>query len=376
MDAIDVNTAESQTATQQKQAIVQALLGMVGATAGALVTNTVAINQTDNWNPIYNWIGAVLGAVLPELVTAVGPFPRLRLTAGLLVIGISLFGTYSGFALQARVAGNESSILPGPEPKQKSPEIIKPTPTPSPTALVTCEGNLCIKVTPILLHCSNGGCDSDITVKSAGTKPLRITGFGFDGPAAGRFHQDSQCVELGDLTKNGPCTITVRMDPGPAGKARLRIHQNLKGPASLVTLVATDATPPTSGTGTLDLSLSTTPVCRVDPGGGSNGGDSLTISGAVLNSIDQQLTKSVAFSLTSDTGLSSGGHISVSAETDSTPIAVDLSPANYSQAHQFTLTVDPADEIAETNESNNGLEVLVDLPARPNGPRRVPCTTN
>ncbi|MFI5694699.1 hypothetical protein ACIA58_22790 [Kribbella sp. NPDC051586] len=371
MDAIDVNTADPQAETQQKQAIVPTLLSVVGSVAGALVASTFSES------PSYNWIGAILGAALPPLIAVAGPFSHLRLTAGFLVIGVALFVTYSGFAVQARVTGSATSILPGPDPKTTSSvKSIAPTPTSSPTVLVTCEGQLCIRVTPILLHCSNDGCDSDITVKSTGTKVLRVTGFEFEGAAAGRFHQDSNCVDAGPLTKNETCTIAVRLDPGPAGTARLRIHQNLKGPASLVALVAAGADPPSDGGDTQDLSFSTVSSCQVDPGGASNGGDKLTISVAVLNSNDQNLAQLVPFSLTSDTGLNGGGNAQVSTGSGSAPMTVALGSADYSQVHHFTLTLDPEGKIPETNESNNSLEVRVDLPTRPDSPSDVPCTTN
>jgi CARDB len=213
-----------------------------------------------------------------------------------------------------------------------------------------------------------------VTVRNDGTEVLRVTGLKFTGDAASRLWQEGTC-EGESLDPDGSCSITVRVQPGVAGHAQLRIQQNLQGPASLVDIEVDALSTPSSPAANVDLSLYTLPECSVIPGGALSGADNLTILVAVRNSGPAQLSQLVPFTLTSDTGLAGGGNTAVSTGSSFTAMQVDLRPDDYSHTHGFTVTVDPTDEIAELDESNNTIGVTVSLPGRPNQAEDVPCTT-
>jgi hypothetical protein len=124
----------------------------------------------------------------------------------------------------------------------------------------TCDGSgeLCISVTPQVLHCSSDGCDDDVTVKSTGSEVLAIYTIEFDGPAFGSFSQDGDC-ENRELEENETCSITVHYTPGKAGQARLVIHQNLPELPSYVALESKIDTPPTDDPETPDPGPTETP---------------------------------------------------------------------------------------------------------------------
>lgn len=83
-----------------------------------------------------------------------------------------------------------------------------------------------------------------MTVRSEGTKVLEVTGLRFTGDAASRLSQEGTCQGK-SLAKNETCSFRVRVRPGAAGNAQLRIAQNLLGSASLVD-IELDASPATS----------------------------------------------------------------------------------------------------------------------------------
>ncbi|TCM35998.1 CARDB protein [Kribbella sp. VKM Ac-2568] len=53
---------------------------------------------------------------------------------------------------------------------------------------------------------------------------------------------------------------------------------------------------------------------------------------------------------------------------------VDLATDDYGRSHRCTVTVDPNNEIAEEDESNNVLSLRVSLPTRPKQAKDVFCT--
>jgi hypothetical protein len=122
----------------------------------------------------------------------------------------------------------------------------------------TCEGGLCITVTPTVLHCSDDGCDDVVTVRSTGSELLRIDSIELEGHAAGSFRQDGDC-ESRELAEDETCSITVQFTPGDAGEARLVIHQNLKGPPTVVALEGEIDPKPTDGPTTSDPGATETP---------------------------------------------------------------------------------------------------------------------
>jgi hypothetical protein len=383
VEAIDVNTAEPppEPPGKRQNAALPILLAVIGSVAGTLVSS--AFNSSQN----LTLLGAALGAAIPPLVAVTGPFTHLRLWAGVLTAVVALAVTYGGFTVWDKATGVEDTTFPVPEtegrrttspttspPTRWPPTTLSPTNSGSSPAGATCEGELCIGWAPLQLHCSGDPCESDITVRNEGTEVLRVTGLKFTGDAAGRLWQEGTC-EGQSLDRDGTCSITVRVQPGVAGHAQLRIQQNLEGPASLVDIEVDALQTASSPDANLDLSLYTVPECSVIPGGALSGADNLTVFVAVRNSGPAQLSQLVPFTLTSDTGRAGGGNTAISTGTDFTAMQIDLGLDDYGRSHHFTVTVDPIDEIAERDESNNTLELTVVLPDRPNLAEDVPCTT-
>jgi hypothetical protein len=170
--------------------------------------------------------------------------------------------TYSGFTVADYATNQEQSTFPLP------PALPATSPTPTPTVTTptpnntaeTCDGELCISVTPTVLHCSSDGCDDEVTVESTGSEILVIDTIEFDGPAAGSFSAGGDC-EHRELEENETCSITVQYTPGRPGR-----------PASLSTRICQSCrptspsrgeidTPPTDDPETPDPEASETPLC-------------------------------------------------------------------------------------------------------------------
>lgn len=251
-------------------------------------------------------------------------------------------------------------------PPTKPPTV---PPTKPPTA---CEAQPCINWSPHQLDCSSDPCEPKVTVRSEGAKVLRVTGLKFTGGAADRLRPEGTCKGK-SLSQGETCSITVRVRPGAAGRAQLRIQQNLPGPASLVD-IEVDASP-TIPTPNLDLSLDTKLQCSVLPPNEHFEGHQLTISVTVRNSGPGQLSQQVPVRLSSDTGLAGEGTADVITGSSRTPVNVDIGPDDYGQQHRFTVTVDPTGDIAEQDESNNTLEAIVHLQDQPFNEEPVKCTT-
>ena len=367
--------AEAPTAERQHAAI-PLLLAVVGSVAGTLVTGAFTTSQS------LALLGAALGAAIPPFIAVAGPFTNLRIGFGVLITVVALVITYGGFSARDKaldVPPSEATFpVVGPLPPTPTP---KPPPTPSPTTPTTttsldgstCEGTLCISWSPPELHCSSDPCESQVRVESTGTTLLKVTGLEFTGAAASRLSPEGTCSPNASLNRTESCSITVRVKPGAAGHAQLRIHQNLKGPASLVDLDV-DAWPPSPADGP-DLWLATVPRCSVVPGGSLSGRDNLTILVAVRNSGSALPPGLVAYTITIDTGLAGGGNTNVSTDDAVTGMQVDLKSSDYNYKHRVVMKVDPAGKIAELDETNNTLTVTVSLPARPTHTRDVPCTS-
>jgi hypothetical protein len=233
---VDVSTVDSPKAV--RPTAVPMMLAVTASVLGTVVASAFEAS------PSMRLFGAALGAAIPPLISVAGPFAGLRAATGVLVAAGALFVTYSGFTVADYATNQEQSTFPLPPrlpPTSPTPTPSVTTPTPSDTAgtAVTCEGELCISVTPMVLHCSSDGCDNDVTVQSTGSEVLVITTIEFDGPAAGSFSQDGDCEnpELHrELREGEECSITVLFTPGEARDARLVIHQNLQGPPTIVAL--------------------------------------------------------------------------------------------------------------------------------------------
>lgn len=233
------STSESRTGStdQRRESAVPLLLAVVGSVAGTLVSSVFSSSQE------LALLGATLGAAIPPFVAVAGPYTNLRLGVGVLIAVGALGITYGGFTVGDKVTGQEATTFPLPgspakETKGTGPAPAQPSPTVggSPTAGFTCEGELCISWSPTHLHCSSDPCTPDVTVRSEGSKTLKVTGLKFTGAGAGRLDTEDKKGKCEDawLEQEGTCTIRVRIEPGKTSRAQLRIQQNLAGPASIV----------------------------------------------------------------------------------------------------------------------------------------------
>jgi SAM-dependent methyltransferase len=51
----------------------------------------------------------------------------------------------------------------------------------------------------------------------------------------------------------------------------------------------------------------------------------------------------------------------------------EFSADDYGRTHTVTVSVDPDNEVAESNEDNNQFTVTVEVPAQPGSPQSLPC---
>ncbi|MEP6852148.1 MAG: choice-of-anchor D domain-containing protein [bacterium] len=238
-----------------------------------------------------------------------------------------------------------------------------------------CEGDLCILVTPAVLHCRPTKCDQDVRIENTGGQILRVDAIEFDGDSAADFKLSGGCDQR-TYQPGKTCTFKVIYSPSATGQvesAKIIINQNLNGLASVVSLEGDPATDPTDPAGP-DLSVGQPSSCSVSLGDSPDGQDGLTIRVPVVNNGPGALpvTALVAYRWTSDTGMHGVGKASI--DTGDTEMHATLSPNDYERIHTFTIRVDPDNQILESAESNNELQVPVTLPARPaEGSRDVRC---
>jgi len=234
-------------------------------------------------------------------------------------------------------------------------------------------------VSPGTLSCDGSGCAERVTVFNDGDRPLRIGDIEVDGRDAAAFTADPDDECRGrTLPGNGDeCAFTVGFTASTvtgAVEARLVIHQNLPGDPTFVPIVG-EGTGSSGGGGGgggggdtttgLNLTLSADNVSCVHQRAGAVGGkDALQVFVAVAvseGSVDD-LPGLVPVRASSDSG---------AAATFSTAIgsgvvaAIPLRPTDYDLTHLVTITVDPDDEIAESDETDNRIVVRVPVPTRP-----------
>lgn len=123
-----------------------------------------------------------------------------------------------------------------------------------------------------------------------------------------------------------------------------------------------------------DFTLFSLPRCSVVPRGQLSGADGLTIFVALRNSGPGTWSSLVPYSMVSDTGLRQDGNSAISTGSSFSGMQVDLASTDYNRSHTFTVTADPANTVVERDESNNQLQVRVNLPSAPQATTDVPCS--
>jgi hypothetical protein len=297
--------------------------------------------------------GAALGAALPVLITAAGPWRHLRIGVALAAAGVALFVTYSGFTA-ANYATQSKPTFPSlpqvPTPGPPAPSTPTPTPSGTPTPHPPVPQ---IDVTPHALSCTSDGCASAVTIKSAGTGPLQIGDIDVAGEARADFATDGACAHT-EIGPHETCELHVAYTPSVSGEvrhARLIIHQSLNGGPTLVALRG-DATSVLT-----DLVAATAGVTCLYHDGSLRITFPLEHSGAAP-------AAPVHVSASSESGLA--GQTDRSLDGDAaTAVELPLRESDHGTTPAITLAVDPDDAIAEADESNNRLLVTVTVPSEP-----------
>jgi hypothetical protein len=352
----------TQRTAEQVQAqhgpVAPIVLSVVGSLAGTLVA--YALSKSAAAAPIsraaveqLTLLGAALGAAIPPMIAAAGSYFRLRMAAGILIAAGALLATYAVITVPQTALAKEPIF---PVPQGWEPSLENP-PHPGQPGKV-CEQSLCITVTPKELHCSADACDSAVVVENSGAKLLRVREIEIKGDDSHRFTRDDGC-EFQNLSTGESCSIAINIRPGAQERAKLVIHQNLKGPPTVVELEAD----PSSLAGP-DLLLASVPECEVDA-------NTLTVHFEVRASgVD---TKQTQVRLASGTGIAASRTITLDDDSKVSSISVNLDPDDYEAPHAFTLTVDSKQQIGETDESNNSAMLTVNLPPRPEEVTSVAC---
>jgi hypothetical protein len=341
-------------------------LAVIGAVLATLVTGAL------NTSPATRLIGAALGAAITVLVASGG---AQGLMLSLFIAGGALFFTYGGFTLFDYAANKEETFpLPAAMPNpQNGGQAIETTEG------ETTKGGLSLKWTPETVRCSSDGCD-EVTVTSTGDERLEIGLLEFIGEAAAEFGFGGGDCEENNLEKGEKCHVSVSFTPSGAGgtrKADLLIHQNLPSPPTVVPVEGEvedggPPAPPPPSVGDLVFSRSGVRCLHLRGGAIVNQQprDALQIfvSLRFVDAPDQP--QSVWVSARSNLG--PGGQTRGVVEGERL-VALALEPNDYGRHHMVIVTVDPTNEVHESNEDNNRLRVRVDLPRQPGSPRTLIC---
>jgi hypothetical protein len=318
----------------------------MGAVLVTLVTGAL------DTSPTARLIGAAIGAVIPVLVAS-GSAQGIMASA--LITGGALFITYGGFTF-FDYARDKPATFPIP--------AAMPPPAENTSAISTTEDGLGLEVTPEAVTCDSDGCD-EVTVTSTGNELLQIGTIEFVGEAASEFGHGGDC-DGKPIHKDEQCSISVTFTPFGAGGKRsaiLRIHQNLKGPATDVP-VEGESTGPPPPTPTFDLAPELE-SCVYQEGGARVDGelkDALQISftlrllgsGGPSSLVDVEGTSNRGIDVTNPGGVGA-----------TRVVALPLEAVHYRRTHIVTVRVDPKNVVPETDETNNDFTVRVFVPPRP-----------
>jgi hypothetical protein len=206
-------------------------LAVLGAVCSALATGVLDRLDVGTTGKL---IGLAAGAALPPFVAVAGRWQHVRVAAALVLTGVAVVLSYSGWQIVANVSGTPPVV---PSIRQVIDEL-SPGSNGQPGAIEQVEGDLGIRVSPGSIGCDGSGTCTEVTVTSTGTGLLTITGIEVeDGDPTGPL--PSGC-ENAQLVQGQSCTVTLSAAEGvePASRStRLVIHQNFRGPATYVPLV-------------------------------------------------------------------------------------------------------------------------------------------
>jgi hypothetical protein len=352
------------------------LLAVLGSVAGTIFTSAFG---TGHWGTL---AGAAVGPVIGTTFSTkhTGERGRVR-NAIIIILSIgALLITVTGFTLADRVAGK--SILPGPDPQAGT--FFGPASQPSSTASVTPSSGSkpngpAIQVQPSgPLDCGAAAvgaataCPQAITITSAGTGALRITSVVMAGSDMQDFIPSQDCVGI-SLDLSQTCDLKVSFQPTAAGprQATLVIHQNIPWPDKGTTITLTG-----NGTGTdggsggnssARFNLVASPdnaSCNYIPNGALGGADELSVDFyfLIIDGKPSDVPGGLSVTGSSNTGLYT--HYYTSPNNQALSVAqFALRPGDFGVLHTIKITVDSANQVEETSESDNTIVVSVLLPS-------------
>jgi hypothetical protein len=362
------STASATDPLPQEQKVRPSLdlaLAIGGAVCGALITAALPGDSSS----VLKLVGAAIGAAVPPFVTTIGKWRHLRATAAVVVTIAALGLTYVGSFFVDAATGSETSTFPAP---RWGPAATTSTQQHVSTTQIPPVLDVGIDVAPKALTC-NPKCDSKVTIRSIGVKPLVVAAIEFDGPARARFKQTGACAQK-QFVQDEACSFEVTFSPaGTSGKqvARLVINQNLPGPASFVDLTGEG---PASG---LDLvPLADNVECAFQPAGTAGGKDAIQVFFrlSMTGAKPADLFGLVPVVARSNSGAITTFSTAVSQNPNAVVVAaLPLTTGDYDRPHAITITVDPENKIAETDETNNQLQVSTSLLGKPKSTTPLDC---
>jgi hypothetical protein len=343
------------------------LLAVLGSVAGTIFTSAFG---TGHWGTL---AGAAVGPVISTVFSTryTGEKGRVRSTIIIILSIGALIITVTGFTFADRVAGK--SILPGPDPQAGT--FFSPASQPSSTSPVTPASEPkrigpAIQIQPSgPMDCGAAAidaataCPQAITITSAGTDALRITSVVIAGSDMQDFIPSHDCVGK-SLDPSQTCDLKVSFQPTAAGprQATLTIHQNIPRPDKGTTITL-------SGTGTDDarFNLVASPdnaSCNYIPHGTLSGADELSVdfNFLITGGSPSDVPGGLSVTGSSDTGLYTRYYTSPNNQALSVA-QFALRPGDFGVLHTIKITVDSANQVDETDESDNTVAVSVRLPS-------------
>ncbi len=295
----------------------QIAAGVIGS-----VAVTVAAKELGG-SPWGTLVVALVGATVPVLISYTPRHRHLRLGIAAMIVAVAFALTYGGFALYDAAA--DKKTFPGPV------EDPAPTATPTPDGGGSSSGNGGgegrATVSPPLLRCTPDEC-GQVTVTSVGDEAIRVDDIRFTNDEPNGFEPDESCVGE-TIPPNEACPFDVDFQsPEPGTPTATLVVETSDGSTAPVRLEGT----------TINFGFSDFPTCELDLG------VSEALLGYTLVGPDGG-TAAVATSLSSPEARDVGDPISLTTTFDSPPAEV-------------TFTIDPGDEVFETDEEDN--EIAVD----------------
>ncbi len=340
-----------------------AWVGMVVSVAGSLL-GTWVTGQLDG-SPTQKLAGAVLGAVVPALLTEALSKGRTRPAVALVVAVLAIALTYvtltgSSYATQTP---SEFPLPPGVDSPTGAEKEVR--------------DGVGIEHTPTYLECTAHGCSEPVRVSNAGTVPLEVTDIEVEGPDAASFRADPDgaCAHHTLPQPGDECSFDVVYTPsGHAEReaATVVVHQNLPGDATRIPVSGEGHGDGGTGSGgetdpaaPFELELGTEVQCVHQRGGTADGADALQLflSLRLVQGEADALPGLVGVSAVSDSGAS--WHGSTAVGSAAVVAQLGLGDADYAREHLVTVTADAGNEVREVDEGNNRIVVQVRVPERP-----------